>query len=241
MFVRKSMRQIIYILFTAALLLTSCNGGATPAPTTDVNEIKTAIVGTTVAQFSIQFTQTALAAPTSTPAPIETFASLPTLALATSAIASPIPGALPTLSFNTTPVAGFTPLATSIVPTSPGISSTPFDCNDAKFVSETLPDGSIVGAGSKFTQAWQIQNTGTCTWAEGYVFAFLSAKSSSEIKGYDIVINNPDEFTKPKHSQSFVVKLTAPNKHGEYKGFWRLKGADGISFGPLVSFDIIVK
>jgi hypothetical protein len=234
MFVRKSTRQIIYILFTAALLLSSCNVGAAPAPTTDVNAINTAIVGTTVAQ-------TALAAPTSTPAPTEAVASLPTFALATSAVASPIPGALPTLSFNTTPVAGFTPLATSAVPTTSGGSHTAVGCNDGAFVGETLPDGSKVGPGKKFTKAWQIQNTGTCAWDEGYVFAFLPDKSSSGIEGYDIVINAADEFTKPGHSQSFVVKLTAPTTLGEYKAYWQLKTDKGISFGPLVYLDIIVR
>ena len=71
MFAQKSTRQIAYVLLTVALLLASCSPGATPAPTLDVNAINTTIVGTTVAQFSLQFTQTAQAMPTSTPVPTE--------------------------------------------------------------------------------------------------------------------------------------------------------------------------
>jgi hypothetical protein len=58
MFVRKFPRHILITLLTAALILAACNVGAAPAPTTDINAINTAIVGTTIAQLSVQFTQT---------------------------------------------------------------------------------------------------------------------------------------------------------------------------------------
>ena len=114
MFSKRSTRQVLLNLFAAAVLLTACNVGATPAPTLDINAMNTAIVGTTVAQLSGQFTQTALAAPTNTPAPINTQAAVPTLALPTlagSSAASPTldAAALPTFSFVNTQV----PAATS--------------------------------------------------------------------------------------------------------------------------------
>src|SRR6266545_2418550 len=119
MFVQKSPRQIFMIVLTAALL-TSCTLGQAAEPTVDVNAINTAAVSTAMAQLSLQFTQTALAAPTKTTVPTNTAASLPTLASPTGGAGSPtVTGALPTLSFNTTPIVGttplpgFTPLATS--------------------------------------------------------------------------------------------------------------------------------
>lgn len=237
----RSPRHTSTILVAAALILTGCNVGATPAPTVDVNAINTAIVGTTVAQLSGQMTQTALALPTSTSLPTEQPANLPTFALPTLAAASPTTaGALPTISFNTTPVAGLTSLPTSAISTSSN-TGTKVGCNDAMFISENLPDGSKVNAGKKFKKAWEIQNTGTCTWDEGYVFAFVADRSSSGIAGYDIVINKTEEFTKPGHSQSFIIELIAPTKSGEYKGYWKLKTDDGTFFGPLVYFDIVVK
>jgi hypothetical protein len=220
--------------------------GATPAPTIDVNAINTAAFATAMGQISAQQTQAALAAPSATPGVSETPLPLATFALPTSGQASPTGGgALPTLSFNvtpnTTPLAGFTQLATSVVSGSSGVGSTASGCNDAAFVGETLPDKSVVTGGKTFTKAWQLQNTGTCSWDEGYTFAFQPDLSSSAIAGYDIVIKNSDEVTKPGHSQSFIVKLTAPSTAGEYKGYWKLKTDSGTAFGPLVFFDIIVK
>jgi len=246
MLVRKFPRRTLLILLTAALTLAACNVGATPAPAVDVNAINTAAVATAMAQISAQLTQTALAAPTNTALPTDTPLSLATSALPVGASPTAgIPGALPTLSFNTTPnttpLAGLTPLGTSIAPTSGGVGSTASGCNDAAFVGETLPDKSVVGAGKKFDKAWELKNTGTCSWDEGYVFVFRPDLSSSEIKGYDIVIKTSDEVTDPNHSQSFIVKLTAPTAAGEYKGYWQMKADNGSYFGPIVFLDIIVK
>ena len=249
------------IILPISILLAACGSFATPAPTLDVNAVNTAIVGTTVAQLSGQFTQTALAAPTNTPASIETLASVPTLALPTlagdiSSGTSPTvdAAALPTFSFVTTPgtnntitsgltpFAGVTPLATAAQNISSGQpASTASGCNDSLFVTETLPDGSSVVAGNGFTKAWEIKNTGTCTWNAGYTFAFLPDVSNSAIKGYDITIKTTDTFTKPGHSQSFIVKLTAPSASGEYKAYWKMKDGTGNYFGSRVYFDIIVK
>jgi len=241
MFVRKIPRQMIFILVTAALILAGCNVGSTPAPTLDVNAINTAVVGTTVAQLSIQFTQTAQAQPTSMPLSTDTPVSLPTFALPTLAEASPTTGVLPTISFNTTPVAGVTTLPTLVAPTTASNSTTKVGCNDAMFVSEKPQDGKVVGPGKIYEKVWQIQNTGTCTWDDGYVFTFLPDQSSKGIDGYDIVINKEDEFTKPGSSQSFIIAITAPTVNGQYKGYWKLKSDEGVFFGPLVWFDIIVK
>jgi hypothetical protein len=244
--VRNLRHKMLLIGITAVLILEGCNVGATPAPTVDVNAINTAIVGTTVAQLAVQLTQTAQAQPTLPPAPTDTPVSLPTFTLPTAAVgASPTAGALPTISFNTTPiantpVAGFTALPTSGAPTS-SANGTKVGCNDASFVDENLKDGSKVKAGKEFGKVWQIQNTGTCTWDEGYAFAFQAAQSTPGIAGYDIVIKKKEEFTAPGHSQSFIIKLTAPDTAGEYKGFWKLKTDDGTYFGPLVYFDIIVE
>ena len=241
-------KPIFFILITA-VLLAACGSSATPTPVVDVNAMNTAIVGTTVAQLSGQFTQTALAAPTNTPAPTETQSTVPTAALPTLAngpTATLNPAALPTFSFVNTPVAGntlaagVTPLVTPISNNS-GQVGTAFGCNDGLFIGENLPDGSVIKTGADFAKSWEIKNTGTCTWDEGYTFAFLRDVSSSGIKGYDIVIKAADEFTKPGHSQSFIIKLTAPTTAGEYKGYWRMQDDSGNYFGPRVYFDIVVK
>src|SRR5512141_2699521 len=163
MYVRKYPRQLIIFLTTAALILAGCNVGATPAPTLDVNAINTAIVGTTVAQLSLQFTQTAQAQPTPTPAPTETPVSLPTFALPTVAGAPTTSGAIPTISFNTTPVAntpiaGFTQLA-SPIPAGGATVALGDACNNSAFVADvTIPDGTVMKPGKDFVKTWSIKN-----------------------------------------------------------------------------------
>jgi Ig-like domain-containing protein len=248
--------RYIVLLLLSGLLISSCNVGATPAPTQDINAINTAIVGTTVAQLSLQLTATALISPTETPAPTETIAGLPTLAALPTQDLSGAPSptvdvaALPTFSFvNTpvsgnanTPVVGLTPLATTVPNlNSGGQPSTKNGCNDALYIADSPKDGTVVEAGKEFKHSWELKNTGTCTWDNGYVFAFLPDVSSPQIHGYDITIKVGDVFTKPNNSNSFIVKLIAPTTAGEYKGYWRMKDDAGNFFGSRVYLDIVVK
>ena len=242
MSVRKPLRQAGFTLIAAALLLTACNIGAAPAPTVDVNAVNTAAVATAMGQLSIQFTQTALAAP---PTSTNSAVSLATFPPTANSANPTVSGALPTVSFNstlipgTTPLAGLTPLAPTVA--SSGQVSTASGCNDAAFIGETVPDKTEFVPGRDFSKAWQLQNTGTCKWEVGYKFTFLTDVSSTSIAGYDVVIKNEDDTTGPGHSQTFVVKLTAPSTPGEYFGYWKLQTADGTFFGPRVYLDIIVK
>jgi len=231
--------KLIVITILISLLAGACNLGATPAPTQDPGAIQTQAMETVGAQFAAQETQTALAIPptplpANTPLPTPTLASLPTFA--------PVGGA-PTLPGINTPIPGVTPLA-SLTPGVYATITTKNGCNDGLYIGETPPyDGEVVKAGKEFSKGWQIQNTGECTWDEGYVFAFQPDLSNADIKGYDIVISKRkvEEHTEPKHSQTFIVKLTAPNKPGEYKGYWKLRDDAGNYFGPLVSVFIVVK
>src|SRR5215216_5539815 len=173
MFVRKSLRQAVFTLLVSALVLTACNMGATPAPTVDVNAINTAAVETAMGQLSTQFTQTALAGPSATPFSTNTAVALPTLGLPTSGSPAPTTsGALPTVSFNSTPstpLAGFTPLASSVAPAGP-TTSLGDACNNNVFEGDvTIPDGTIMKPGEDFVKTWAVRNTGSCTWDEGYV------------------------------------------------------------------------
>jgi len=244
MLVQKSSWQALLILLTATLTVAGCNMGATPAPTIDVNAINTAAFATAMGQISAQQTQTALAAPPAA-LPTNTPLSLTAFALPSDGAASPAGGVLPTVSFNTTPnttpLAGFTPLATSLPATSSIRPTTASGCNDGVLVGETLPDKSEVEAGEYFQKAWTMKNIGTCDWDEGYVFAFQEGLSDTAIKGYDIVMNGSDRLIKPNREESFVLKLLAPTTPGEYKGYWRMKDDAGNLFGSLVFFYVVVK
>ncbi|MCX6057215.1 MAG: NBR1-Ig-like domain-containing protein [Chloroflexi bacterium] len=221
-----------------SIVLSSCSLGATPAPTEDTGALQTQAVSIVFTQVAMQQTQTALAIPlpTNTPIPTVTLGVLPTFA--------PVGGINTPPAFNTQ-LPGFTPLASPFATIS-NISTvtTKNGCNDGAYESEDgVKDGTALSRLQTFNKSWDIRNTGTCPWDEGFSFTFMTALSTPGFNGYDIVISKskPQDFTKPDRTQNFVLKLTAPNKAGDYIGYWKLKDDAGNFFGPLVWVKITVK
>lgn len=226
----------------ASLIISSCNIGATPAPTEDPGAIQTQAFGIVLTQSALQQTQTAAAIPP-TPSPTNTLIATITLApLPTSSF-----GATNTPFSINTQQPGLTPL--SLVTPTVGIVNTVTTlngCNDGQYIGETGPlDKGVVAAGKEFSKGWTINNTGQCTWDEGYVFDYLQdyGLGTPELKGYDIVLkkNTPSDYTKPGYGQTFIVKLKAPSTPGEYRAYWKLKDDGGNYFGPLVYVWIVVE
>jgi hypothetical protein len=237
------------MLITAALLLTACNMGATPAPTVDVNAINTAAVATAMGQLSAQFTQTALAAPTSTTAPTNTAASLPTFSLSTTTGTAPtsagaLPttsGALPTFSFNSTPVAGFTQLASPAAPVGGATQSLGDSCNNSAFEADvTIEDWSVLKPGVNFQKVWAVKNTGTCTWDEGYALVYIGG-SNPNLDPYDFEFKQSSDFVPGGSSVNLALELTTPCTPGKYEGHWRMRSDSGYYFGTILSVYVEVK
>jgi hypothetical protein len=241
-------KQII-ILLIITLSLAACNVGSTPAPTVDVNAINTAAFSTAVAQISAQQTMTALAAPSNTPLPTNTAAStvggVPTLAGA-----SPTgnAGALPTISFNTTPNANTTPLAgltpagsTPLAPAAPAgpASSGGTVCNSLTYVADlTYPDGSVFDGGEDFTKTWQVKNSGTCKWDEGYKLVYM--EGDDELDPVDLPLKS-GHYVDPGQTAELSVELTAPLARGTFKGTWQMQSDNGEFFGDSLTVSIEVK
>ena len=61
--------------------------------------------------------------------------------------------------------------------------------NQASFVSDvTVPDDTVVPAGSTFVKTWRIRNDGTCTWTPGsYALVFTGGDA----------LSGPDEVNLP--------------------------------------------
>jgi hypothetical protein len=127
------------------------------------------------------------------------------------------------------------PLPTAAVSASPSATNTPFPqtavpvskCDAAKFVGDvTFPDGSLVTGNNPFTKIWLIQNVGTCSWTPSYALVFTSgdAMSGPAVMGLTRNVN-------PGETIEIPVTLTAPNKDGKYRGYWKLRNAAGILFG----------
>jgi len=239
MFVRKFPRHLALSLLISAVFLASCGGGVTAVPTADINAISTAAVETAVAQLSLQFTQTAQAAPTSTTLPTNTPISLPTFSLPTAGSPAPTTaGGLPTVSFNTTPVAGVTQLASPAAPPAATVSLGDA-CNNSVYEADiTIPDGTVLKPGQDFKKVWQFKNTGTCTWDEGYSLVFIGGDQAIDPVNYDIKVKA--DFIGPGESAEFDIPLTAPLTVGTYQGTWRMRSDSGVYFGtPLtVVFEV---
>jgi hypothetical protein len=234
----KTKLTLFVLLF---LLLTSCTAGAPPAPTVDVNAINTAAVATAMGQLSAQFTQTALAAPSATAIPTNTAVSL-TTPIGGSPVAT-TSGALPTVSFNSTPVGspipGFTPLASPAAPSGP-TASLGDSCNNNVFEADiTIPDNSIMKPGEDFIKTWQVKNTGTCTWDEGYVLVFIGGDRAIDPVNYQF--KKSTDFVKSGDSVQLSVPLTAPLTPGKYQGTWRMQSDSGYYFGTPLTVIIEVK
>lgn len=237
MFSKRSTRQTWLILLTAALLLTACNVGAAPAPTLDINAMNTAIVGTTVAQLSVQFTQTALSIPTNTAVPAVTQTPITTFVLPTldiSSVASPTidTAALPTFSFVNTPVAGFTTVP--VLPTAAGTAALGDACDNLVFEGDiTVLDGETVKAGTDVQKIWAIKNTGTCTWDDGY--ALVRFAGSPEIGNGSFEFKKSDDFVIPGKGINIGVWLDVPCTPGKYEGHFRMRNDRGYYFGSILS------
>ncbi|MBL8091675.1 MAG: hypothetical protein KF758_08695 [Anaerolineales bacterium] len=228
-----------------SIALGACNIGATPPPAQDDGAIQTQAFEIVLTQAALQQTQTAAAVPP-TPLPTGTLAATITIApLPTSGTfgETNTPFAFNTQQPGLTPQLLITPTSIAAVNTI----TTQNGCNDGAYIGETKPfDGDSIKVGAEFSKAWTILNTGTCTWDEGYVFDYLESyfppeTNVSQLAGYDIKLkkNAAEEYTKPKHTQSFVVKLKAPKTPGQYKGYWKLRDDAGNYFGPLVYVWII--
>jgi len=219
-----------------AIILSSCNLGATPVPTQDLGAIQTQA-------FSQVLTQVALA---SSPTPLPTNTALPaTATLAVQPTFAPVGGAVGTpFPFNTAlPGLGLTPLA-SPVPTLGGVVptiTTKNGCNDGIMTSETAPyDGEKLIPGHEYAKAFTFLNTGTCTWDEGYAFVFQPAYSTPNFAGYDIKFRKAEDYTAPGKSIMFIIKLNASNIPGEHIGSWKLRDDGGNYFGSLVYVKYII-
>ena len=84
----------------------------------------------------------------------------------------------------------------------------------------TIPDGTNIAYGAKFTKTWQFQNTGTCPWIN-YSIAFVSGDR----------MQAPDSAritdTAPKKNVNVSVDLVAPGSDGVYTGVFELRNAAG--------------
>jgi len=187
-----------WITTVTILFLLLFTACGTAEPTLDMNDLGTAVAQTETAIAPIlQATDTSAPTPQEEVTPEE---SQPTF--------TPEPTSTPTQTATPTP----TPKP---------------ECTDlARFVSETVPDGTVFNPGQKFEKKWVLRNTGTCTWTTDYKLVF--------VEGDDLGEPGPVPFqteVEPESTGEFVITFTAPDAAGEYRSDWKIESDTGEIFG----------
>jgi len=76
----------------------------------------------------------------------------------------------------------------------------------------------------------EIKNTGTCTWDDNYLVAYISGSTMSQQPGYWIVPQG--QLVSPGQTLDVSVGMTSPVENGNYASYWGLKKSDG-GFMPI--------
>jgi hypothetical protein len=89
-----------------------------------------------------------------------------------------------------------------------------------------VPDGTVFAPGITFSKTWRLKNVGTCTWTTGYSLMF----DSGEKMGGPDAVTLPQSVA-PGQTVDLSLNLTAPATAGTYRGYWKLRNANGVPFG----------
>ncbi len=202
----KTKQTVLFISISIILLMMVALAGCVPGLSSADIQIH---ASDTAAAKTVQALGTRLAGPpTKTPIP-----PTPT-----------IPTATPTRTNSPTP------FPTTAVPTiTPTVLILDTSCDQAEFITETIPDDAQISPGTAFTQIWTIRNTGSCIWTPDYKFVFESGDPMTEVT--EISFLTKKQIVQPGSQISIPVKFTAPEDLGEKLGFWKLQNAKGLRFG----------
>jgi hypothetical protein len=128
------------------------------------------------------------------------------------------------------------PSATQEVQTvTPETTQSPPSCDQASPgvpIDVTIPDDTVLRPGEIFTKTWRLQNAGDCTWNSDYALVWFSGE---QLDATPVVPLNGN--TAPGQSADLSVEMKAPESHGTYLSWWKLRNPSGDLFGIGPSSD----
>jgi len=147
------------------------------------------------------------------------------------------------------PTATFTPAPTATITPTPTLSGSPTPAatravvvnpssgDNAIYMDDvTIPDGTVVTAGSTFVKTWKVKNTGTTTWTKDYQLIYLDG-----VMGTDslqaVKLTAP---VAPGETVDISVNFTAPEVNGSYISYWKMYSAAGFVFGEAFNVQFVV-
>ena len=121
----------------------------------------------------------------------------------------------------------------------------------AHFVSDAIPDGTVLPASCVFEQTWCLKNGGSTPWPAGCTVKFVGGDNMCAVDPehpasvHELV--SAAESTKcytevaPGQQHGFTVLMRTPARAGNFISYWRLTGPDGNKFGHRLWCDVHVK
>jgi DNA-binding SARP family transcriptional activator len=103
----------------------------------------------------------------------------------------------------------------------PDPSAPPCTANNAvaKFVRETMEDGSVVVASETFLKSWVLRNDGACTWPRTFSLRYVSSEGTRMSIPDSVPLGR---LVRPGEEYRVRVPMRAPSNPGVYEDYWRL-------------------
>lgn len=132
--------------------------------------------------------------------------------------------------------------APTLAPTSTPEPTSTLEANDPDCIDNltylddlTIPDGTVVAPGETLDKRWQVKNSGTCNWGEGYEIRYTG--------GAEMGAASPQSLFPARNDADATIQIffTAPEEPGEYRSAWSAFNPDGIAFGEPIYIYIVVE
>jgi hypothetical protein len=147
-------------------------------------------------------------------------------------------------SLTETPPAPFTPFPTqtaspaaieTALSTTPEPSPTSNPCFNLLYIEDvTIPDGTRMKPGEKFTKTWLVQNIGGCAWRPGFTFRHVGGDS---MRGNPITLT---EAIPTGAKRELSLELVVPSGiNGVIESAWQMADENGIFFGDTLFVKIV--
>ncbi len=150
--------------------------------------------------------------------PLPTITATLTQAATTETIVPATNTPLPTI----TPLPSATPTNLPVATSIPNVTG----CQDAaQYITDDGLDGTIYAPNTAFTKTWTLKNTGSCTWTDHYLVAYLSGATLTQQPGYFLVPQG--QTVVPGQAVNIAVGMTSPPEEGTYRSNWGLENGEG--------------
>lgn len=169
-------------------------------------------------------------------------------------ISTTLIGPTPTPTRHTTPTN--TPVSLP-VPTEASIQNLPYSqCDQISILEDvTIPDGTVLQPGEVFVKSWRVENTGTCTWTDGYYLVLTQGDDLNAPRWATANFLRTDDRIDTgigtwgvrvhrvlTHDQvDIAMVFQAPQSPGTYAGYWALVNAKNERIEPSFWVSITVE